>query len=504
MPSPARHVERFRSGVEEIREALEQFRGESTDVLASWWDDPLGYSRELGRDPTDYQAEILRATLTNKYTAVRGCHGAGKDWTIGTLAAFLALVRGMLVLIISATERQTMGQTMREARSAVSAAARRFGLAVEIFRGSIRIGGEDRIIGLTGGASVDALVGWHDPRGVAVLISEGQGERLEDTAYDAAIACAADELSRVVVVGNPIRSYGRFFEIFRREHWQRFAIPASITPNVKAGRIVAPGFPAPEWPEEVAREYGRDSLYYVGRVLAEFPDGSGEEALLRRSWLDQAADRHEDPEWCRASIERSPLPVLGVDVGYYGPDSSVCAIRRGDVLQRFVHWRGLDTQASARKVYEIARGESIEPKTWNGARRAHGLEPVRTGMIVPDVIGVGAGVVDALRAMDMPVRPFNAAHRQSGKFLNDRAAAFWQIRERLERGEIALPRDEKLIEELLSLDWKPAAGDGSIQLCPKADVKARIGRSPDRADATAMAFMYEAKPAATVKTISIM
>ncbi len=57
----------------------------------------------------------------------------------------------------------------------------------------------------------------------------------------------------------------------------------------------------------------------------------------------------------------------------------------------------------------------------------------------------------------------------------------------MEAGEIALPRDEMLFDELVATRWRPTS-DGRVQIEGKDDLKARLGRSPDRADAVAMAF----------------
>ena len=183
------------------------------------------------------------------------------------MAVWAAYCRRMLVLIVSATELQVVGQTMKEVRAAWRAA----GAVGQLFTRSVRIGGEDRIIALTGGSSIDSLTGWHDPNGVFVIISEAQGERLEDSAYDAALAVATDDLSRVLVMGNPTRPSGRFYEVCQRDHWAEHHVSAFDTPNIKAGKMVRAGFPSPDWPGEIAREYGATSPYYIGRVLGEFP-----------------------------------------------------------------------------------------------------------------------------------------------------------------------------------------------------------------------------------------
>lgn len=50
-----------------------------------------------------------------------------------------------------------------------------------------------------------------------------------------------------------------------------------------------------------------------------------------------------------------------------------------------------------------------------------------------------------------------------------------------------MSRDEALFEELLALRWRPTP-QGKVQLERKDDLRSRLGRSPDRADAVAMVF----------------
>jgi len=71
--------------------------------------------------------------------------------------------------------------------------------------------------------------------------------------------------------------------------------------------------------------------------------------------------------------------------------------------------------------------------------------------------------------------------------MNRRAESYWKLRQALEEGELALPPDERLAEELLALRWSPSP-NGRIRLEAKVEAKGRLGRSPDRADAVAMAL----------------
>lgn len=484
---------------EELRgELVEEHPGRaSPEELERWADDPVGWTLEAGRDPVDYQREVMRSVAENKRTAWAGCHACGKEWTIGSLAVWGAYARGMLVLVVSATEPQVLGQTMPEVRRAWRAARRAHGIGGELYQGSVRIGGEDRIVARTGSANVDALTGWHDAEnGVLVLISEGQGERLEEAAYDAAEGNVTTSKGRILAAGNPVRPEGRFFEIHQRETWKHVRTSAFDTPNVKAGEQVRDGFPAPDWPEDVAREFGEDSPWYSGRVLARFPE-TAESSLVERQWLDRAFERHEAGRF--VGDRKASSAVVAVDVARFGRDRTVVCTRNGRHVHGFETWHGLDTQETAARVLRTVR-------------EVQDTEAGPVSRVVVDTVGVGGGVADALRE-ELPeltwteasrrgrrVRErsptlveFNAGERapDADRFRNLRSQAYWHLRERLEEGDLALPPDDGLRRELQATRTEVTSA-GKVAVESKDTIKSRLGgSSPDRADALSMTFASE-------------
>ncbi|MBN1629627.1 MAG: hypothetical protein JW990_07685, partial [Thermoleophilia bacterium] len=108
-----------------------------------------------------------------------------------------------------------------------------------------------------------------------------------------------------------------------------------------------------------------------------------------------------------------------------------------------------------------------------------------------------AGVFDRLREMEYPVIAFNAAARtdrldSSGElgFVNCRSAAWWAMREMLDPAAsypIELPPDDLLIGDLTAPKWRVTSG-GRIQVESKDDIRKRLGRSTDSADAVVQAF----------------
>jgi len=81
---------------------------------------------------------------------------------------------------------------------------------------------------------------------------------------------------------------------------------------------------------------------------------------------------------------------------------------------------------------------------------------------------------------------FGGAPNDRQRFRNQRAELFWLLREALEKEELGLPDDEELIADLSALRYSFDQA-GRIVLEFKDEVRKRLGRSPDRGDAVALA-----------------
>jgi hypothetical protein len=172
------------------------------------------------------------------------------------------------------------------------------------------------------------------------------------------------------------------------------------------------------------------------------------------------------------------MNIFGVDIARSGEDKSVAYIHAGP---RFVHlevWAKADTMESAGKIERLYNRYGAEA-------------------IVIDCDGVGAGVYDRLRELKLPVFAFHGSSRcekrdRTGElgFRNLRSYAWWNVRELLEptQGEpIELPRENDLVEELVVPKYNIRSG-ALIEIESKDDIKKRLKRSPDLADAMAYAY----------------
>ena len=430
----------------------------------------------MGWTPWSKQVEAALAIEDEPLVALVGANGVGKDAFLAVHALYWTYAKGGLCIIQAPTQRQVREVLFGEIGKAWYRAK---DLPGELFTSALRLGPESDagILGFTSSpGAVSKLTGFHGSTLLGVL-SEAQG--LEQEPWEGMMSCLVGPDDRLIASGNPLFPSGRFYEAAKGGSWKTITIPAASHPNIVEGRTVIPGGPSSEWIERMESEYGTGSNTYHSRVLSEFPD-QGEEALISRAWLESAAERWESGELQAQAI--GSTPILSVDPARYGPDSTVCAARRGMVIETLIQWRGLSTMETVARIEREAAKVRLFP-----ARSEYNCGAY--GEIVVDVVGIGAGIVDRLKQLAYRVQAFNGGHFAANqrKFLNLRAASYWNLRTLLEEGRIALPRDQALWDELLALKWFPTS-DGKVQLERKQDLKNRLGRSPDKADAVSMAL----------------
>ena len=129
--------------------------------------------------------------------------------------------------------------------------------------------------------------------------------------------------------------------------------------------------------------------------------------------------------------------------------------------------------------------EDAEPYVWRLLRKVQG------NCIIVDADGIGRVAVSLLEQSSdayTTIIPFEGSSTEVNEpknFMNRRHEAHWKMREMFERGNISISKDPEQREELASIkmvDHKK----GFIAVERKADLKERLGRSPDKGDTIMM------------------
>ncbi len=174
----------------------------------------------------------------------------------------------------------------------------------------------------------------------------------------------------------------------------------------------------------------------------------------------------------KISSSDSPL-VVGLDIARFGDDKTVFCYRQGRLCLGFDVLKNQDIMSVANYCQGIIQSRS----------------PAR---IFLDAGGVGGGVYDILysRGFRNIIRAVNFGSKAilEERYANRRAemwdnARFWLSQEL----SVQIPPDEELFDELCSVNKKYDT-KGRLLLESKDEVKKRLGRSPDKADAFVLTF----------------
>lgn len=303
----------------------------------------------------------------------------------------------------------------------------------------------------------ESLQGGHS-QSYIVLADEASG--ISDEAFDILLGTlSTGDGGRFIQVSNPVRSSGRFFEIFQRDlgSWKKLYFSALDSPNVNK-----------DWIKEMEDTYGIDSDLYRMRVLGQFPR-VGISQFISADVVQDAVRNKLD-----FTVYHHFPKVMGVDVARFGDDLTAFIVRQGPKLVDIKTYKGLDTMEVATKVAEF---QAIH----------------RCAVIYIDSIGVGAGTADRCRALGLPIRDVVVSNKSTNPnvYSNLRAELWGNMREWLENGADlpieATNKESNLAAQLVSMEYGYSA-KAQIQLLSKKEIKRAGHQSPDLADALSFTF----------------
>ena len=417
--------------------------------------------------PDDWQADVMRdvANPHARQIAVRSCHGTGKSHTASVCMLWALLTHAEVKVVVTAP---TAGQLFDALFAEVKTLAKRLPQAwqdlidTKAERISIRANPDGAFISArtARAESPEALQGIHSEF-VLLVVDEASG--VPEAVFEAAIGSMSGEAATTLMLGNPTRTSGFFFDAFHKNagNWKTYHV------SYKDSARVSPAFV-----KQVADTYGEDSNAFRVRCLGEFPLAD-DDTIIPLYLVEAAQDR---------DIERDPdAPrVWGLDCARFGDDTSVLTEVQGRHLTWQKDWRKQDTMQLVGRVKEL----------WD--KLAEDKRPVEINV---DAIGIGAGVADRLRELGLPSRAVNVGEAPSLstlKYRNLRTELWFRGQEWFKQRSGCLPKDcEMLVADLVSVKYG-ITSEGVTFTEPKAVTKKRLRRSPDRADSFLLCFAGDA------------
>lgn len=471
---------------------------------------------ELGIHLAEQQRRLLRSLAEHKRTIIMSGNGPGKSFGVAIAkVAYLWCNHGSTILGTSGSYSQYIDAVWRSMKDLHKAFARRLPIEVpkpnDSGQPSLDLG-TDWFAKVVSPRDPGDLEGRHGEH-VLVVIEEADKSYITDDHFDSARSSVTSGDDRMLAICNPPRDesncvYDRLRDDNDDWHTIQFSTLESHNVRVDAGEIDAPyiegitdletirddwdAYNREPWPGlEVARAVSDpdspdfrtdlDERWYRRRAGVIPPVGTAEHRPITPDAVEAAWDRTHP-----RALSFNPARIgSGVDVARSGADTTIAATADDDALA---------------VRYETTDESHTEQR--DALTERFGDDPDHP--LAVDALGEGSGLADMLSERFPQTIRFGAGNEppdddgyvtykdcwaQGLDLLGDWLAAGGSI------------DDRKLYEELtvaarlIAFEEKHYASRGTEVLkttASKADLKERLGRSPDRLDAAYMAIWAKA------------
>lgn len=305
----------------------------------------------------------------------------------------------------------------------------------------------------------------------------------------------------ILLLGNPTELAGTFYEAFHQkaEIWTTFTQSSLQNPNFYG--LVIDGMANEDYAATALVDWGGPgNPLYDARVLGRFPS-AGENVVVPLALVETSQGR-----W-KATLPEGRMEI-GVDPSE-GGDAAILAPRRGKKVFPLeaipIDPKNPDMKPGHQIGAYVYRFVSV----YNATRDPS--EPIPRIKI--DAIGDGTSAFDYLWALEGRGKEFEVVgvvsseaadawvrvrHGRTAKeeYANLRAQIGFGVRDFLHEGG-SLPPDGKLHAELVAAKYYFKGSKQIIEL--KKEIKKRLKRSPDRADALALSVYEPPRAAPTTK-----
>lgn len=298
-----------------------------------------------------------------------------------------------------------------------------------------------------------------------VLVEVDEAGGIPSTVLRAGEQALANAIfAKLLIAGNPISLEGMLYEVANRLRAQWFIVSITGDPD-DADRSPRVDI---AWARQQIDTYGRDNPWVMAYILGKFPPASIN-ALLSLDEVEAAMGRHlQDHEYSWAQKR------LGVDVARFGDDRSVIFPRQGLACFKPVVMRNVRTTAIAARVAKAVA-------TWHAEVT-----------FVDDTGHFGHGVIDNLLTAGLQAIPVVFSDPAiNPRYFNRRAEMWLDMSDAIKSGA-ALPNIPEMVAELTVPTYSFL--NGKFILEDKDQIKKRLGRSPDLADALALTYAIADMP----------
>ena len=510
------------------KEKLNRIKIEDRKTYEQYKNDPVGYAEKVLGIKTLWhkQVEILKALVTHQKVMVMSGNSVGKShiaacavsWWVDTHVPDEARGESCMALSTAPSEQHVTDvlwreiRTQRKGRNLLPKAPR-----LEYSHSWFAEGFTTR--------NQEAFKGRH-PRYLLVVFDEAIGvDRMFFQAADTMVSHPDDH--RWLIIFNPTDPTSYVYDLYTREDWHKIRLSALEHPNVIAGlQGLEPPIPSAvsyewvvtqlknecmaiqpsqvevgdfEWPPrytvlckeekcEHNHQWYRPSPFFSYAVLGQWPSGSSD-ALWNPALIDYCEKTTypiPDGNWSLNETEnfvrRYGIPEIGIDPAYQGQDFTGIVVIWGRSVVHAELRQGWEPSWTAGKAKQLAR-------YWAKMAQVSEYEiPIK---VDKDMFGHAIAQHKGEHRFIL-ISGANKAIREA-KYANRRSELWVNTVELARKKEIEWSRLSDTLKGLLSRELLAAShhpdSRGRTFVEKKTEIKKKIGRSPDLADALNLACM---------------
>lgn len=272
------------------------------------------------------------------------------------------------------------------------------------------------------------------------------------------------EFAKVMQAGNPIDLSGMLYEaaVNQRERWTVIEITGDPDDPLRSPRVDK------AWAEEQIRLYTRENPWVKAYVLGRFPPASINSILSAEEVREAMARAPREVEFYWAQKR------IGVDVARFGDDRTVIIKRQGCVSYKPEIMRNSDTMEIADRLDVIQHEYKAEL------------------VLIDDTGHWGHGVYDRANRGGYRALAVMFHGKPGDPRYGTKRDEMWLRMAEWVKGGGALPNEPELMAELTVPTYTFV--NGKLKVEDKDQIKKRLGRSPDIADALACTFAVTEQP----------
>jgi len=407
---------------------------------------------------------------TGKPVVIGSGHAQSKDYLFGRMPLWFMEAYGPSVALLTGpTDRQVKHIMWGELSQAYNSRKEKNDGFGTLYKTRFDIQDDWYILPFTTketGDAVGKFQGYHS-RAMMVVFSEAQA--ISDETFDQVEGCLTGEIRLWVLLGNPIRSTGRYAKMLQDKK-NNIVVNLNVleSPNYREKKIVVPGMCTYDWVEDKRARWGENDPRWYGRVLGLVPP-MGVNNVVSPELYDNCMFRLQN--WAEEKI------VVACDVATGGMDDC--------------------------QIYGGRNGEIVKSKTISGSTDLRIVaqemlmmkQEIGANCYVYDGNGVGDGLGNIIQLLDKDPHKLVVKVKGSERatddrqYQNKRAELYFNARKAMTEGFRTMPKSDNggendmLRDELTQIEWLTNRTSDRVQIEDKDDIKDKLGHSPNKADA---------------------